>query len=100
MKEAKHALVCLIPRLIDPKVGRVRIDGIDLRDATLESVRAQVATVLQSDLVFSDTVIANIALGDPSYDLPRVIQAAKMAHAHHFIAELPLGYDTPIGPAG
>ena len=99
-EEAKHALVCLIPRLIDPKVGRVRIDGIDLRDATLESVRAQVATVLQSDLVFSDTVVANIALGDPSYDLPRVIQAAKMAHAHHFIAELPHGYDTPIGPLG
>ena len=99
-EEAKHALVCLIPRLIDPKIGRVRIDGIDLRDATFESVRAQVATVLQTDLVFSDTVVANIALGDSSYDLPRVIQAAKMAHAHHFIAELPLGYDTPIGPLG
>ena len=99
-EEAKHALVCLIPRLIDPKVGRVRIDGADLRDATLESVRAQVATVLQTDLVFSDTVLANIALGDPSYDLPRVIQAAKVAHAHHFIAELPHGYDTPIGPLG
>ncbi len=98
--EAKHALVCLIPRLIDPKVGRVRIDGVDLRDATLESVRAQVATVLQTDLVFSDTVVANIALGDPSYDLPRVIQAAKLAHAHHFIADLPFGYDTPIGPLG
>jgi len=98
--DPKHALVCLIPRLIDPKVGRVRIDGVDLRDATLESVRAQVATVLQTDLVFSDTVLANIALGDPSYDLPRVIQAAKVAHAHHFIAELPLGYDTPIGPLG
>ena len=99
-EEAKHALVCLIPRLIDPKVGRIRVDGVDLRDATLESVRAQVATVLQTDLVFSDTVMANIALGDPSYDLPRVIQAAKVAHAHHFIAELPLGYDTPIGPLG
>ncbi len=99
-EEAKHALVCLIPRLIDPKVGRVRIDGTDLRDATLESVRAQVATVLQTDLVFSDTVLANIALGDPSYDLPRVIQAAKVAHAHNFIAELPLGYETPIGPLG
>ena len=99
-EEAKHALACLIPRLIDPKVGRVRIDGVDLRDATLESVRAQVATVLQTDLVFSDTVLANIALGDESYDLPRVIQAAKVAHAHHFISELPLGYDTPIGPLG
>ena len=98
--EAKHALVCLIPRLIDPKVGRVRIDGADLRDATLESVRAQVATVLQTDLVFSDTVLANIALGDPSYDLPRVIQAAKMAHAHRFIADFSSGYDTLIGPLG
>ncbi len=98
-EEAKHALVCLIPRLIDPKVGRVRIDGADLRDATLESVRAQVATVLQTDLVFSDTVLANIALGDPSYDLPRVIQAAKVAHAHHFIAELPLGLRHPDRPA-
>ena len=99
-EEAKHALACLIPRLIDPKVGRVRVDGTDLRDATLESVRAQVSTVLQTDLVFSDTVIANIALGDPSYDLPRVIQAAKAAHAHHFISELAHGYDTPIGPLG
>ncbi len=99
-EEAKTALVCLIPRLIDPKVGRVRIDGVDLRDVTLESVRAQVATVLQADLVFSDTVLANIALGDPSYDLPRVIEAAKVAHAHHFISELPQGYETPIGPLG
>ncbi len=98
--EAKTALVCLIPRLIDPKVGRVRIDGIDLRDVTLESVRAQVATVLQADLVFSDTVFANIALGDPSYDLPRVIEAAKLAHAHNFVQELAQGYDTPIGPLG
>jgi len=99
-EEAKTALVCLIPRLIDPKVGRVRIDGTDIRDVTLESVRAQVATVLQADLVFSDTVLANIALGDTSYDLPRVIEAAKVAHAHHFIQELPQGYDTPIGPLG
>ncbi len=99
-EEAKTALVCLIPRLIDPKVGRVRVDGIDLRDVTLESVRAQVATVLQADLVFSDTVMANIALGDPSYDLPRVIEAAKVAHAHHFLQELPKGYDTIIGPLG
>jgi ATP-binding cassette subfamily B protein len=99
-EEVKTALVCLIPRLIDPKVGRVRVDGIDLRDVTLESVRAQVATVLQADLVFSDSVLANIALGDPSYDLPRVIEAAKVAHAHHFIQDLPNGYDTVIGPLG
>ena len=99
-EEAKTALVCLIPRLIDPKVGRVRIDGVDLREVTLESVRSQVATVLQADLVFSDTVLANIALGDTSYDLPRVIEAAKVAHAHHFIQDLSHGYDTLIGPLG
>ena len=98
--ESKTALVCLIPRLIDPKVGRVRMDGHDLRDVTLESVRAQVAIVFQADLVFSDSVFANIGLGDDSYDLPRVIEAAKMAHAHHFIQELPDGYDTQIGPMG
>ena len=99
-EDAKHALVCLIPRLIDPKVGRVRIDGRDLRDVTLESIRAQVATVLQADLIFSDTILANIGLGDPSFSLPRVIEAAKIAHAHHFIQDLPHGYDTIIGPLG
>jgi ABC-type multidrug transport system fused ATPase/permease subunit len=99
-EESKYALVCLIPRLIDPKVGRVRIDGTDLRDVTLESVRSQVSTVLQADLVFSDTVLANIALGDTSFDLPRVIEAAKLAHAHSFIQDLPQGYDTQIGPIG
>ncbi len=99
-EDAKHALVCLIPRLIDPKVGRVRIDGHDLRDVTLESIRAQVATVLQADLVFTDSVIMNIGLGDPSFELPRIIEAAKVAHAHNFIQDLPHGYDTIIGPLG
>lgn len=98
--DAKLALACLIPRLIDPKIGRVRIDGQDLRDVTLESVRAQVAIVLQSDLAFTDSVMMNIGLGDPSYSLPRIIEAAKVAHAHHFIQDLPHGYDTIIGPLG
>jgi ABC-type multidrug transport system fused ATPase/permease subunit len=97
---SKLAMVCLIPRLIDPKVGRVRMDGVDLRDITLESLRAQVATVLQTDLVFSDSVLANIGLGDESYGLPRIVEAAKVAHAHHFIQDLPDGYDTVIGPLG
>ncbi|MFO0910570.1 MAG: ABC transporter ATP-binding protein [Isosphaeraceae bacterium] len=99
-EDSKHALVCLIPRLIDPKVGRVRIDGQDLREVTLESVRAQVATVLQADLVFTDSVTMNIGLGDPSYTMPRIIEAAKVAHAHNFIQDLPHGYDTVIGPVG
>jgi ABC-type multidrug transport system fused ATPase/permease subunit len=99
-EDAKHALVCLIPRLIDPKSGRVRIDGHDLREVTLESIRAQVATVLQADLVFTDSVLMNIGLGDPSYTMPRIIEAAKVAHAHNFIQDLPHGYDTVIGPVG
>jgi ABC-type multidrug transport system fused ATPase/permease subunit len=99
-EDSKQALTCLIPRLLDPKVGRVRIDGLDLRDVTLESIRAQVATVFQTDLVFSDSVATNIGLGDPSFTLPRIIEAAKVARAHHFIQDLPHGYDTIIGPLG
>ena len=99
-EDSKHALVCLIPRLIDPKAGRVLIDGHDLREVTLESIRAQVATVIQADLAFTDSVLMNIGLGDPSYTMPRVIEAAKVAHAHHFIQDLPHGYDTVIGPVG
>ncbi len=98
--DSKLALACLIPRLIDPKSGRVLVDGKDLRGATLDSIRAQVATVLQADLIFSDSVLANIGLGDPSHALPRVIEAAKVTHAHHFIQDLPHGYDTVIGQLG
>lgn len=99
-EDSKLALVALIPRLIDPKSGRVRVDGQDLRDVTLESIRAQVATVLQADLTFTDSVLMNIGLGDPSFPLPRVIEAAKVAHAHNFVQDLPHGYDTVIGPVG
>jgi ATP-binding cassette, subfamily B, bacterial len=98
--DAKLALACLIPRLIDPKSGRVLIDGHDLREVTLDSIRAQVATVLQADLVFTDSVLVNIGLGDKINTLPRVIEAAKVTHAHHFIQDLPHGYDTTIGPLG
>lgn len=99
-EDSKQALVCLLPRLLDPRTGRVRMDGIDLREVTLESLRAQVATVFQSDLIFSDTIAFNIGLGDPSYDLPRLIEAAKQSHAHHIIQDLPEGYDTFVGPMG
>ena len=67
---------------------------------TLESIRAQVGTVLQADLVFTDSVLVNIGMGDPMNGLPRVIEAAKLAHAHQFIQDLPHGYDTIIGPLG
>jgi ATP-binding cassette subfamily B protein len=98
--DAKLALVCLIPRLLDPRSGRILVDGHDLRDVTFESVRAQVATVLQADLVFTDSVLVNIGLGESMNTLPRIIEAAKLTHAHHFIQDLPHGYDTTIGPLG
>jgi ABC-type multidrug transport system fused ATPase/permease subunit len=98
--DSRLALACLIPRLIDPQSGRVLLDGHDLRDVTLESIRAQVGTVLQADLVFTDSVLVNIGMGDPINGLPRVIEAAKLAHAHQFIQDLPHGYDTIIGPLG
>ncbi len=99
-EDSKQALACLIPRLIDPQAGRVLLDGHDVRDVTLESVRAQVGTVLQADLVFTDSVLVNIGMGDSFNGLPRVIEAAKLAHAHQFIQDLPHGYDTIIGPLG
>jgi ATP-binding cassette subfamily B protein len=96
----KHALVYLIPRFLDPTEGEVRIDQHNLRWVTLDSLRAQTAIVLLHNLVFNDTVANNIGCGDPSYTLPQIIEAAKVAHAHHFIQKLPQGYETPIGEMG
>jgi ATP-binding cassette, subfamily B, bacterial len=96
----KHALVYLIPRLLDPTAGEIRIDKHNVRWVTLDSLRAQIAVVLQNNLVFHDTVANNIGCGDAAYTLPRIIEAAKLAHAHHFIQKLPQGYETPIGELG
>jgi ATP-binding cassette subfamily B protein len=96
----KNALVYLIPRLLDPTAGEIRIDKHNLRWVTLDSLRAQIATVLQHNLVFHDTVANNIGCGDPAFTLPRVIEAAKLAHAHNFIQKLPKGYETPLGELG
>jgi ATP-binding cassette subfamily B protein len=67
---------------------------------TLDSIKLQIATVLQHNLVFHDTVANNIGCGDKAYTLPQIIEAAKIAHAHHFIQKLPRGYETPIGEQG
>ncbi len=96
----KHALVYLIPRFLDPQDGEIRIDGRNLRWVTLESLRVQVALVLQHHLVFNDTVANNIGCGDSGYTLPQIIEAAKVAHAHQFIQLLPQGYETRIGELG
>src|SRR5262249_11792514 len=74
--------------------------GRDIRWVTLESLRLQVALVLQRNLVFNDTVFNNIGCGDSSYTLPQILEAAKMAHAHQFIQNLPEGYETQIGELG
>src|SRR5437764_1458419 len=96
----KHALVYLIPRLLDPSAGEVRIDQHNLRWVTLDSLRAQIGIVMMHNLVFHDSVANNIGCGDSAYTLPQIIEAAKMAHAHHFIQKLPQGYETPIGELG
>jgi subfamily B ATP-binding cassette protein MsbA len=96
----KTTLVNLLPRFHDPTVGRVRIDGIDLRHVTLASLRGQIGLVTQEPFLFNDTVRANIALGDPNAELTKIVEAAKLANAHTFISRLPKGYDTVIGERG
>ncbi|MBI2804434.1 MAG: ABC transporter ATP-binding protein [Planctomycetes bacterium] len=96
----KHALVYLLPRFLDPTHGEVRIDGKNLRWVTLDSLRIQIAMILQPNLVFNDTVANNIGCGDPTYNLQRIIDAAKVAHVHQFVSKLPQGYETLIGELG
>ncbi len=96
----KSTLLSLVPRLYDVTAGAVLIDGRDVRDVTLRSLRAHVAVVSQDAVLFDDTIRANIALGraDPSEDA--IISAAKAAAAHDFITRLPEGYETRVGTAG
>ncbi len=94
------ALVSLVPRFLDPTEGEIKIDGRNVKWVTQDSLRAQVGMVLQNSLVFNDTVSNNIGCGDPSFTLPQIIEAAKLAHAHQFIQRLPYGYETPIGDLG
>jgi ATP-binding cassette subfamily B protein len=99
-EQARLSIAYLIPRLIDPDQGEVRIDDKALPWVTLESIRKQVGMVLQNDLIFNDTVANNISCGNEEYTLPRIIEAAKLAHAHQFIMKLPDGYETRIGDLG
>jgi len=90
----------LLPRFWDVSAGRITIDGVDVRDVTLESLRSQIAIVTQETLLFNDTVRANIAYGRPDIPLARVEHAARLAQAHDFIRALPQGYDTRVGEKG
>ncbi len=96
----KSTLVHLIPRFYDPTEGRVLIDGVDVRDVTLESLRANMAIMLQETFLFSTTLKENIAYGKPDATMEEIIAAAKAAQIHDFIMSLPDGYDTVVGERG
>jgi subfamily B ATP-binding cassette protein MsbA len=96
----KSTLSDLIPRFYDVNEGQVLIDGKDIRDVTLQSLREQIAVVTQFTFLFNDSVRNNIAYGAPERPLEEVIAAAKAANAHDFIMALPQGYDTIIGELG
>jgi subfamily B ATP-binding cassette protein MsbA len=96
----KSTLVNLIPRFFDVTSGRIAIDGHDVRDCTLASLRRQVAQVTQETILFNDTVRNNIAYGQPDVKIAVVEQAARNALAHDFILRMPQGYDTVIGEKG
>jgi subfamily B ATP-binding cassette protein MsbA len=96
----KSTLVHLIPRFFDVTAGRLLIDGHDVRDVTLASLRAQVGIVTQETVLFNDTVRNNIAYGQPNVPQKEVEAAARAALAHDFILALPAGYDTVIGERG
>jgi ABC-type multidrug transport system fused ATPase/permease subunit len=96
----KTTLANLIPRLFNPDSGRILIDGRDINDATLSSLRSQIAMVTQNVVTFHDTIAANIGYGKPGATRDQIIQAAKRSFAHEFISPLPQGYDAIIGEQG
>jgi len=96
----KSSLIHLIPRFYDVSEGKVSIDGIDVRDVTLDSLRKQVGVALQDPILFTGTVRENIAYGNPDATDEDVITAAQAAQAHDFIQAFPQGYETQIGQRG
>jgi ATP-binding cassette, subfamily B, bacterial MsbA len=96
----KSTLVSLVPRFFDVSAGRIEIDGHDVRDVTLASLRSQISVVTQETVLFNDTLRNNIAYGQPGVSQKDVEAAARAALAHDFIGELPAGYETIIGEKG
>jgi len=96
----KTTLVNLVPRFYDVTRGSITIDGIDVRDVTVKSLRAQIGIVTQQTILFSDSIKNNIAYGTHGTSDDAIIAAAKAANAHTFIKRLPNGYDTMIGEQG
>ncbi|HEY9649370.1 MAG TPA: ABC transporter ATP-binding protein [Coleofasciculaceae cyanobacterium] len=96
----KTTLVNLLPRFYDPQVGEILIDGINIQNVTLKSLRRQIGIVPQETILFSGTVAQNIAFGQKDFDLNDVQEAAKIANAHQFISQFSQGYHTWVGERG
>jgi ATP-binding cassette subfamily B multidrug efflux pump len=96
----KSTVIQLLLRAYNVSEGRITLDGTDIRDVSLESLRDQMAIVFQETFLFSSTIRNNIAYGVKDVSMEQIIQAAKLAKAHEFIMELPLGYDTIVGERG
>ncbi len=96
----KTTIINLLPRFYDVSDGRVMIDGHDVRDVTLESLREHIGIVLQETTLFSGTIRDNIAYARPDASLEEVVSVARAAAAHDFIMDFPLGYETPVGERG
>ncbi len=96
----KSTLMRLLPRFIEPARGTVTIDGQNVSNVTLRSLRAQIGIVFEDTLLFSDTIAQNIAFGRPDASVEEIVRAAAIAQAHEFIEELPEGYDTVVGEHG
>jgi subfamily B ATP-binding cassette protein MsbA len=96
----KTTMVDLIPRFYDPRIGRIFIDGVDVKDVTLKSLRQKIGIVTQETILFNDTIKENILYGKPDATDIELEKAAVQAHAHDFIKNLPMGYGTIIGDRG
>jgi ATP-binding cassette subfamily B protein len=96
----KTTLVSLLSRFYDPTEGRITLDGVDLRDYKLTDLRRQFAIVLQEPMLFSTSIVENIAYADPEADHDAIVRAAWAANAHDFITRLADGYDTQVGERG
>lgn len=96
----KTTLLNMLPRFYDPASGAVKMDGVDIREASLESLRRQIAIVTQDTILFHDTIRNNIRYGSLDASEEKIIEASKRAHAHDFILHQPHGYDTIVGDKG
>ncbi len=96
----KSTLLDLIPRFYDPKIGKIIIDGVDIREVSLKSLRQRIAIVTQETILFNDSIKANIAYGKPGATDSEIEEAARQANAHDFISHLPQGYEAVIGDRG